>query len=443
MKLVHALFLMFPYWGFGDSEVAVFVPNQKCSCYPAGFPGLNVDINFESAIQKNILEWYNCSYNYETEASNCSGMIANDSSCYVSYSGKISYSGKNSETEDHFLSINCNDNSCVTSITSHGWSPYVCQTPKGCFSLVNDGTCVLPKTFKNENDIKLYYDFHDCEIDWLYCSSGQGEAFLYNSKKNVTATIYDDSCGTPYYGCPFGCSSDQIKNCQPFDFIRDGSCDVKYFVCDNINFLACKNGEAIGNCTNPRSNEICRISNQDNSNGNLNCPSCGVGWSLSSIGYPVRDNIFSQFYVESCIEPVKDGSCHLPDSFKCKGVLWDVCVNGIGQGKCTNDMESCDIIMSSDCPVTKSKTCGAIKCDGCEAGWNLPDQPALYDFPLGCMNKPSPFSPGNEKLIIPLSVAGGVVFVGIVAAIVGVSVYFCKYRYRRQGYQHIDGLVTN
>ncbi|WP_448216897.1 hypothetical protein [Endozoicomonas sp. 2B-B] len=223
---------------------------------------------------------------------------------------------------------------------------------------------------------------------------------------------------------------------------------MKYYVCDNTSFLGCKNGEAIGNCTNPRSNEICRISNHDNSNGELNCPSCedSIGWSLSPIGYPVDSNDFNQFSVDSCIEPVKDGSCHLPDSFKCKGVLWDVCVNGNGQGKCTNDMDSCDVIMSSDCPVTKSKTCGAIKCDGCEAGWNLPDQPALYDFPLGCMNRPSPFnpfSPENEKYIIPLSVAGGVVFVGIVAAIVGVSVYFCNHRYNRQGYQHIEGIVTN
>ncbi|WP_448216898.1 hypothetical protein [Endozoicomonas sp. 2B-B] len=166
MKLVHALFLMFPYWGFGDSAVAVFAPNQTCLCYQDDYPYRDAEIDFEFAIQKKFL-WYNCS-NPESDDLNCSGVIANDSSCHVSISGR----GMFGET---LFSINCNNNSCVTILTRletyyqcktpKGCFPLVCQTPKGCFPLVNDGTCVLPKAFKKEDYINLYYDFYDWKID--------------------------------------------------------------------------------------------------------------------------------------------------------------------------------------------------------------------------------------------------------------------------------------
>ena len=267
-------------------------------------------------------------------------------------------------------------------------------------SLTNSSECILKKstTFVDDigESIRLYYDFTDWDIEWVYCLSDYGgEAKLSSSKSNMTASFLQHFFYPVYnkYLCPHECSHNTDPHHTPctFKYINDGSCDIEYYVCDDMTVLGCKNGEGVMYCTNPRSNERCIAIIQSQQEGDIGCPDtgsdCFVDWSIQ----PVESSSGGFFDVNSCIQPVRDGSCHLPDSFKCEGVLWDVCANGIGQGKCTNDAEGCDIVTSSNCTVTTASNCGAITCDSCQASWNLPDKPALYDFPLGCMINSPPF----------------------------------------------------
>lgn len=399
------------------------------------------------------ITWTTCSNN------ECNGFLANNRSCLVSINGNIQKTNAKAS-----MIINCNNEACVTSFyLKHELdddSPLVpmnvCQNPKGC--LIPDDPAVngcIVSTFYvyRYGGVDLHFDFSVWNISWSFCAKGgYGEALITSPKDNITcimtATLEDLYC--PYNSCFYNKGPDYTcfwlnkeaqppeppldGFCLPFKLVKDGSCGSPYFVCKNSIWLGCQKSEGYGNCTNPRlNNEICTIKNYNSQKGKILCKSCSVSWNLAE-----HDRFLTD---PSCVQAVNDGSCAIPEQFKCNGVLWDICVEHNGTATCTHDKTGCDIYISSRCLVPDVASCGEINCDdGCYASWNQPDKPAIYEFPQGCMSNPdpSPDSSSNNNLIIPLSVTGGVIAVGTLSTVFGLVACLVYNHHKRQGYQTVQ-----
>ena len=237
----------------------------------------------------------------------------------------------------------------------------------------------------------------------------------------------------------------------------DCKASIDFFVCNNPTWVSCNYGKAHGHCTNPRlHNESCSVhvrytESNPSFSGDIRCPSCDRPGELPDANWNCGDTlgcVIPEWINDKCIESVRDGTCSIPH-FKYEGLLWNVCVKGVGCGTCTNTFFDeplpCDIQISTNC-TTGAKSCGHIACIGnqysCDAYWNFPDKPEFYDYPDGCMSAPKPNpnsdSTENNKLILPLSITVSVLFTGIASVLTTAAICFCYSRYKRQGYHTVQ-----
>ena len=222
-------------------------------------------------------------------------------------------------------------------------------------------------------------------------------------------------------------------------------------------------GTAEGTCFNPATGENCSIrvafTRSDPSlSGSIGCPSCAsaIAWQPIDVTRPWTESIKT---APTCIEAVKDGSCHIPHDVPCAEALWDVCVRGQGLGTCTHQAlgsaARCHVQVSRSCR-TGASHCGAISCqapgsdNSCEAQWHLPDKSPLHDFPEGCLSgrprlqgadtpvPPSPPALYNQDLLTTLAVSG-TTLTGFFIVVGGCSLLIavCERCWNRMGYSRI------
>ncbi|WP_448218446.1 hypothetical protein [Endozoicomonas sp. 2B-B] len=274
-------------------------------------------------------------------------------------------------------------------------------------------TCIIPRT-QTKCDIG---------VDGSEISANCPSDCVDDCKCKIDFLSYDDFLPT--------------DPCVPYVIDKNCPASFLYVRHENLTWMSCHEGYAVGTFTNPENKEVCgMIVESWGSRGSFVCPSWGEGYCNYGRDY----NGFLGICVTSDSRPLlpNDGSCAIPH-FKCKGLLWDFCTKGDGAGQCTNIFldipEKCTVSISSVCD-TGAESCGIINCEesDCVASWNMPNRPQFYDFPEGCMGKSINFPSDNNEIIIP-AVIGSVVFVGT-ASVIGAACYF-YHRYKRQGYQSV------
>ena len=400
----------------------------------------------------NNLTWFDCNYNVD-EASARATCISpvNNTLCDITFDTYNS-------GYDHTTTISCGENgdSCFNTIDDSEdpiYIPSIHAVEQECIPYVIDKNCPASLDYYQHTHLK-----------WVACHEGSALGTFENTKNNeicsVTVYSYDDN--DPNYnsggiGCPScdenlwwgygGGSLDVATKSDCINAINDETCTNPIFKCDGLSWDWCVNKQGWGKCTNtfldvPKDcfvhiSSVC-------ANGAKNCGSISCEDDVCNAGWNIPDDSDNQLklqsyaYPQGCIQGTDDKTCVIPH-FSHDGLVWDLCVNGSGQGRLTNTESGvsveCTVSVSTNCS-SGAKTCGMIDCGKgeCAAGWSMPNHPVYYDDPPGCYGTSFSESAG---FIAAVSV-GSVVTVAAVTTIVVVAVYLGCHRYKRQGYHTVQ-----